>query len=52
METLLPGCVPSEVNTKAEATAEHQAHDTTVYVLCGIQAEAEGIVEHHAYYTT
>jgi len=38
--------VSSEVNNEAEATAEHQAHDRTGHLLCGVQAEAEGIGEH------
>jgi len=44
--------VSSEVNTEAEATPEHQAHDTTECLLCGVQAQAKGIVKHQAYYTT
>jgi len=44
--------VSSEVNNEAEATAEHQAHDTTEQLLCWVQAEAQGIGEHQAYYTT
>ena len=50
-----PGChgnyyyqdVSSEVNTEVEATVEHQAHDTTECLLCGVQAEAEGIVKQY-----
>jgi hypothetical protein len=36
--------VSSEVNTEAEATAEHQAHHTTECLICGVQAKATDIL--------